>query len=250
MYEIFEVNGQSPFYTVQASDDLTMMCHGAREATYQGVGYANLNPENADNKIDSVISYFKERQLPFMWYIGPDTRPTNLGELLQKHGLNFGGEAPAMAIKISDLKPRQLPKGFRIELAQDQDQLRTFFDTWIESYPFPKQLGDIYYDIFTSKGFKIDYPNKFYIGYLEDNPIATSRVFHGSEFASLYWVSTNPSARGRGIATAMTINPLRESQSLGYKMACLFATNMGSHVYPKIGFKEYYKLGVYVWMPE
>jgi len=72
-------------------------------------------------------------------------------------------------------------------------------------------------------------------------------VFYEKEFASPYLVSTHPSARGKGIATAMTINPLRESESMGYKMACLFATNMGSYVYPKIGFKEYYKLGVYVW---
>jgi len=61
-----------------------------------------------------------------MWYIGPDTRPTNLGERLQEHGLKFGGEAPAMAIKINELSPRQLPKGFRIDLAKDRDQLRTF----------------------------------------------------------------------------------------------------------------------------
>jgi len=250
MYEIFRVNGQSPLYEVQESDDLIIMCHGAKEATYQGVGFANLILENIDQKIESVLSYFNERQLPFVWYIGPDTKPSNLGDILQEHGLKYSGGVAAMAIKIDELKLRHLPKDLTTETVQDREQLRTFFDVWIESYPFPPSLGDIYYDIFTSKVFKLDYLNKFYVGYLEGNAVATSRVFYGKDLASLWWVSTHPSARGRGIATAMTINPLRDSQSYGYKMASLFATNMGSYVYPKLGFKEYHKLGAYVWLPE
>jgi ribosomal protein S18 acetylase RimI-like enzyme len=250
MYEIFRVNGQSPLYEVQESDDLIIMCHGAKEATYQGVGLANLSSEDIDRKIESVLSYFVERKLPFVWYIGPDTKPSNLGDILNEHGLKYIGEVAAMAIKIEKLKLRNYPKDLTIERVKDEDQLRTFFDVWIESYPFPPSLGDIYYDIFTSKGFKLDYPNKFYVGYLEGTAVATSRVFYGRDLASLWWVSTHPSARGRGIATAMTINPLRDSQSYGYKMASLFATNMGSYVYPKLGFKEYHKLGAYVWSPE
>ena len=130
-------------------------------------------------------------------------------------------------------KPRQLPQGFRIETVQDRSKLRIFFDVWIVSYPFLQQLGDIYYNIFTIKDFKLDYPNKFYIGYLDGKPVLTSRVFYGKEFESLYWVSSHPLARGRGIATTMTINPLRDSQSYGYKMVFLFAIKMGSYIYPK-----------------
>ena len=249
MYEIFRVNGNSPLYEVQESPELIRMCHGAKEATYQGVGYANLTGDNIDQKIESVITYFKERQLPFMWYIGYDTQPKNLGEILQEHGLQYGGNAPAMAINLSELKERPIPKGLTVELVENNEGLRTFFDVWCESYPFPTGLGDIYYHIFTSEGFKLDYPNRFYVGYLDGEPVATSRVFLGENVASLWWVSCHPSARGRGVGSAMTYIPLNEVMSLGYKVASLYATNMGAHVYPKLGFKEYHKFEVFVYMP-
>ena len=148
MYEIFRFNGRSPLYDIQESSELLLMCHGAQELTYQGVGYANLTDDKVDEKIESVISYFKERNLPFMWVIGRDTKPTNLGEILLKHGLNDGGAAPAMAVNLEKLEKPTLPKGFTIKLVENQSQLRTFTDVFTESHPFPKSLGEIYYNIF------------------------------------------------------------------------------------------------------
>jgi ribosomal protein S18 acetylase RimI-like enzyme len=250
MYEIFRVNGRSPLYKVEETPEIIRMSHGAKEASYQGVGYANLNEENIDETIESVISYFREHHLPFMWYIGPDSTPENLGEALQSHGLSYGGNAPAMAINLCDLEERALPQGFTVEPVDDLDKLRTFFDLWCESYPFPQGLGDIYYHIFTSEGFKLDHPNRFYVGYLDGEPVASSRVFLGEKVASLWWVSCHPSARGKGIGSAMTYFPLNEAMSDGYNVGSLYATKMGAHVYPKLGFKEYHKLEVYVQMPD
>ena len=250
MYEIFRVNGKSPLYKVQETPELIRMSHGAKEASYQGVGYTNLNEGNIDETIKSVISYFKERQLPFMWYIGPDSKPENLGEALQAHGLQYGGNGPAMAINLSELEERPAHQGLTVKHVEDVDMLRTFFDVWCESYPFPKGLGDIYYNIFTSEGFRLNHPNRFYVGYLDGEPVASSRVFLGEKVASLWWVSCHPSARGKGIGSAMTYVPLNEAMSDGYNVGSLYATRMGAHVYPKLGFKEYHKLEVYVQIPE
>lgn len=249
MYEIFRVNGRSPLYDVQESPELIRMSHGAKEATYQGVGYANFPEDNIYEHIESVISYFKERQLPFMWYLGPDTQPKDLGEELQSHGLEYGGNASAMAINLSELEERPIPKGLSVELVEDIEGLRTFFDVWCDSYPFPSGLGDIYYRIFMSEGFRLDYPNRFYVGYLDGKPVASSRAFLGEQLASLWWVSCHPSARGKGVGSAMTYVPLKEAMSHGYRIGSLYATKMGAHVYPRLGFKEYHKLEVYVHMP-
>ena len=59
MYEIFRVNGRSPLYDVQESPELIRMSHGAKEATYQGVGYANFPEDNIYEHIESVISLIR-----------------------------------------------------------------------------------------------------------------------------------------------------------------------------------------------
>jgi predicted acetyltransferase len=62
-------------------------------------------------------------------------------------------------------------------------------------------------------------------------------------------VTVIPEARGKGIGTQMSIRPLKDGLDSGYALGVLDATEMGYPVYKKMGFKEYFKSPVYIWMP-
>jgi ribosomal protein S18 acetylase RimI-like enzyme len=76
-----------------------------------------------------------------------------------------------------------------------------------------------------------------FVGYLNKEPVATNLLFNGAGVASIYAIATVPSARGKGIGAAITLKPLLEAREQGYQYAVLFSTEMGIHVYKRIGFR-------------
>lgn len=45
-----------------------------------------------------------------------------------------------------------------------------------------------------------------------------------------------------------TLEPLREALAKGYRLGVLQSSEMGLNVYRKLGFQEYYKISMYLWM--
>jgi len=66
--------------------------------------------------------------------------------------------------------------------------------------------------------------------------------------AGIYNVGTVPEARGKGIGAAITLAPLLEARSRGYKIAILHASELGYSVYRRLGFQDYCQMNIYVWM--
>jgi hypothetical protein len=60
------------------------------------------------NRIEEIIAPFKSARVPFTWYITPSCTPSNLGSLLEKQGLRYEGEDPAMALDLSELPEMSL----------------------------------------------------------------------------------------------------------------------------------------------
>ena len=102
----------------------------------------------------------------------------------------------------------------------------------------PEDLAVLEADVSEYHGFYPDNPQKLFIGFLEDEPVATSQLFLGGGVAGLWGVSTLQSARKRGVGTVMSLHPLRVARSLGYRIAVLDATQQGYGIYERIGFKE------------
>ena len=66
--------------------------------------------------------------------------------------------------------------------------------------------------------------------------------------AGLYWITTREAWQRRGVGTAMTLAALRDARALGYELAVLQATQAGSSVYHRLGFRAFCTVPGYLWV--
>jgi predicted acetyltransferase len=75
-------------------------------------------------------------------------------------------------------------------------------------------------------------------------------VYYGAGVAGISSVATVPEARRKGVGSAVTLEPLKEARRLGYRIATLFSSEMAVSMYQKLGFKEYCRCSLYLWISE
>jgi predicted acetyltransferase len=68
--------------------------------------------------------------------------------------------------------------------------------------------------------------------------------------AGIYNVATLPELRKQGIGTALTVAPLLDARAWGYQIGTLQSTQMGLHLYRRLGFQEYCTFNAYFWSGE
>ena len=222
---------------------------------FKGVWRTKLSPDQVNSAIDETITWFVTRNAPFFfWWTGVGTAPDNLGERLQARGLLDMAEqqialapgikqtelgAPCMAAdlhRIDETTLTAVPAGFRIVEVVTEAALLDFKRVFLESYEIPDWAGQAWVDATQAIGIgKTSW--RMFVGYLDNEPVATNMLFNGAGVASLYAVGVVPAARGKGIGGAITLKPLLEARDLGYRHAVLFSTEMAQSVYERIGFR-------------
>lgn len=218
---------------------------------FKGVWRTRLAADDVDKGIERTIAWFKARNAPFaFWWTGLDSEPSGLTERLQAHGFapNIIGD-PGMAVDLHTLNEAiQTPDGFRIVQASDRQALEDWRDTFCASFEIPLWAGQAWADA-TARAGIANAPWRLYVGYLNDQPVATNILFKGAGVASVYGVGTRPEARGQGIGAAITLKPLLDARRQGYHFGVLFSTEMGQPVYRRLGFHMVNcRIGRYLWM--
>ena len=223
---------------------------------FKGVWNTRLSDEEAEAAIDDTIRWFREQGAPFFfWWTGGDTTPNNLEQRLAQRGLISMEEqtqelakgilateqgAPCMIAELNQMNEsvlEQTPEGFVIREAANEAEINNFKKVFVETYEIPEWAGQAWVDATLRIGIGRT-PWRVFVGYLNNEPVATNLLFNGGGVASVYGIATVPSARGKGIGAAITLKPLLESRDQeGYKYAVLFSTEMGIPVYKRIGFR-------------
>jgi GNAT superfamily N-acetyltransferase len=154
-----------------------------------------------------------------------------------------------MAVDLLALKEDSAsPAGLTIQTVGDEDALAQWVNAAVTGFGMPDTGEGPCFDLFAGLGF--DMPLRNYVGLLGGEPVAASQLFLAAGVAGIYYVATAPDVRRRGVGTAMTLAPLREARTMGYRIGILQSSEMGLGAYRRLGFKEYCKLSYGIWMRE
>lgn len=211
----------------------------------------DLDPDTLDAEIQERIGFFKEKGLPFSWYVWPSSKPRNLGERLLANGLTHASSSPGMVADLSHL-PDEVPYlgDLEIKRAVTEKMMADWLIPIDQAFQLPDFVNDFFIRVYLALGLDENNPTRHFVAYLEGRPIACSTLYLGADQVAGIWnVATTSEARGKGIGTAVTWRACQAAVEQGYTHAILRSSEMGYHVYKRLGFKEAFRDQVYVWQP-
>ena len=245
LFDWYRYWGRSPNIDCKTGRHLTWSLTGIPFAFLNAVFDTQLPSEGGDKIIADTLAYFRSRSVTHLsWYVEPGTEMLELGRLLSSHSLTYDEGMPGMAVDLA-LSEQPTPPGSKIVPVKNREMLQVWGHTLWLGYQMSIPGEDICFELFASLGFEL--PLQSYIAYLDGQPVATSQLFLSAGVAGIYCVAVLPEARRQGIGAAITLAPLLDARTLGYRIGILQSSPMGYPVYRRLGFQEYCKLNRYVW---
>ncbi|AKQ68841.1 acetyltransferase, GNAT family [Myxococcus hansupus] len=225
-----------PGAIVQDTPGLLLVDSGLPCNTFNVVCRARLAREEADARIAAAVSHFRDKSFPFAWWAGPDALPEDLDARLSAHGLVNAEQELGMSMDLSRLPALTLPPGLSIRRAEDERTLADFAHVVAANWE-PSDADVVeFYARTAHAALAPDSPIRFFVGYLDGEPVSASECHMAQGVAGLYSVATLRHARRRGIGSALTLAPLLDAREAGYRTATLQASAQGQGVYSRLGF--------------
>ena len=237
-------------------DDDVAWCLAPMADTFRNVVLsARFDDARADRRVWELAEAYRKAGTGFVWWVGPNDRPADLGERLTAAGMLLEGAAPAMAADLRDVPLSEPPPdGLEVVGVTDEATLDEFLHViaadWLE------WTGGEHNEVQrrTLDGWRRQIPPRFasepvplrWIGRVDGRVVATARVCVGAGVAGLYAISTLAAHRGRGYGRALTIAALRAADSIGMRIATLQSSDLGYGVYAKLRFRELFTYDVWV----
>ena len=226
-----------PGTTVVDGPDLVLVDAGVPSDTFNVVCGARLDPDTADAAISAAIGHFRAKSAPFTWWVGPCSRPPDLGERLVAHGLVEAEDELGMALDLARLTAPGTPAaGLDVRRATSPHELRAFARVFAANWDPPDRAVVDVYERAAAAVLETGSPLRCYVGYLDGAPVAASECVLGHGVAGLYAVVTLRDVRRRGFGTALTVAPLLDARAAGYRTATLQASVGGQGIYARLGF--------------
>ncbi len=199
----------------------------------------------APNQVTNAINHFREKNLPFAWWVGFEGEPNNLTDMLEKNGLKRSEEELAMAIELNSIVDFEMPKKLIIKRVDDNQTIRDYIRVITNIVPNEQNAIESFYHKAERIVFSNNAKVELYVGYIDSQPISTCSIYFSENVAGIFDIIASPKMRGIGIGSAMTVTAMNAAFNRGYGTCILTATNDAKFLYEKIGFKPLKSMCVY-----
>jgi len=233
-----------PEITVHRAPDLLWTLSRRKFSLCNVVLDVRFESPGLDARIAEAMRPYGAAGVNVMWKLGPSTRPEDLGDHLEPHGLSRLPALRGMAADLAAPVPTRLAvDGVTVHEVTDATSLDQWQAAVTRGFGWPSFGAATLAENLAYLGFDGD--ARAFVALRDARPVGSSLVFFGAGVAGIYHVSTVPEERRRGTGAAVTTAALLEARRLGYRAAVLHATEMGYPVYRRLGFAELCRIGMY-----
>jgi GNAT superfamily N-acetyltransferase len=208
----------------------------------------NEKPLTNDNakSIADIKEIYKKLNLRFWWWIYPSGQSPKTRAMLQDAGLRLIEKVPCMAADLNDSAlEKKIPNNITISSVKDKNDLLIWEDISFHGFEMPQRAREQYGAFVSSFDLGGQLPQRLFLAYFDDKPVATSLLFVHNNTAGIYYVSTLPAYRNKGLGLLITLAAMQAAKQSGFKNIILQASPLGVNVYKQAGFKEYCHADIY-----
>lgn len=231
--------GLRPGSRIAAAPDLVLVDSGLRCDTFNVAARARLQGSSAPARIDEAVAFFAAARHPFSWWLTPGYAPASLPVLLRQAGLPPVAAETAMGFDLAGRKLPASPPELRIRRVRSASGLAAFAALTAANWTPPEAHVLLYYEKSQAAFLEPGSPQRLYLGFLEEEPVAAAELTLSAGVAGIYNVTTALAFRGYGIGTEMTAAVLRKAGAAGARLAVLQASDDGVRLYRRLGFSAY-----------
>lgn len=236
---LYAAGARVPPAEVVVAADVTYGSMGVPVPPLNNVFAARFGREDAGQRIDEVVAWYRARDVPLLWWVSPADRPADLAELLVAHGFVEESEtAPGMVADLTALPAEPPPVGIDIELVRDARALAEACEVLVAGFGLPAVAGEALARL-GALGFGADVPLHTFIARMGGKAVGTSLGVVAGRSIAVFNVATLSEARGRGVGRAVTLAAMRDGAEHGAEIALLQSSAMGHPVYERLGFRDF-----------
>lgn len=204
----------------------------------------NFQPNVVGQSVNRMVERIREGQLPNMVRTNPLTKPLNYHKYFIESGLELASETVGMAIELDTLDSldNSVESLDIIELTRAEHVL-----PWCEVICKELFRTEDAVDEFVAltKLMLNDSRFKCFVGLCHGRVASASIIYMEDKIAGVYFAATGSEYRRRGYGGKITYEAIKHAKNVGCKIGILHASDMGKHVYERLGFQPYCKLGRY-----
>lgn len=195
--------------------------------------------------IHDVKNYYKKNKLPFWWWVFPCGQSQTTIDMLKAEGFSLVTGVPSLLADLTALPVEKHDSGLQVIQAGSKGEISWWEEVSFAGFDFSSETRKQYHDFVGLFNLNGNSPQKLFLALLDKKPVATTLLFLSKKSAGIYFVSTLPEYRKKGIGLALTLATMNFAKRAGAEFATLQSTPEGLRVYKRAGFKEYCKADVY-----
>ncbi|WP_106816298.1 GNAT family N-acetyltransferase [Microbacterium timonense] len=225
--------------TVFRVGDFQVADSGFDHDTYNIVSRADFRRGFRVDDVTVVAEYVRRVRRPFSWWVADDTVLDEAQRVLPAAGFAAGETEEVMYAEVRGSRRRSVaPAGVDILPVQRRSQLDDYAQILAANWNPPATDVAAFLHAAGSDAVSGDEPtSRFFVAYAGGEAVAGAEVHVAAGVAGLYGIATLESHRGRGIASALVSTCLEWAATAGVPTAVLQATDEGSGVYRRHGFR-------------
>lgn len=199
---------------------------------------------------DLVFDYYKSRNLPMAWWIGPSSHTAASDAILQNAGFHHAEYDVGMACDLTAVpQDYELPESLEVKECVFHQSFSDFGAVLASIFTPEDEFVKIFYGKLAELDPALTPALKLFIGYEQGKAVAISSLFL-TECAGFFDIATRPEHQKKGYGSAMFYTALLQAKKLGYEVGVLQASPDGLNIYKRFGFQGICDFNVWSYCPQ